>query len=174
MKYAKLIENQLEFAPQNKGSIINYNTNVELMKADGYKLFVETERPVTNRMYHIGYNETSDKIQEVIVFNETQKEADERERQEEQTRIDSLTMTALDFIGVLEHFGLDYATQIKPFLESHQDLDKQLKYCQNVWCRVAKQVFAIPIEIGGITINSEMVEQAFKDKYDAETNNIQD
>lgn len=163
MKYAKLIENQLEFAPQNKGSIINYNTNVELMKADGYKLFVETERPVTNRMYHIGYNETSDEIQEVIIFDETQKEADERERQEEQTRIDSLTMTALDFINVLKGFGLT-AIQINTFIETNVELKLQLFGCQNVWCEVAKQIFTEPITIGDITITSEMVEQAFKDK----------
>ena len=84
--------------------------------------------------------------------------------EEEQERINNLTMTALDFIGVLESFGLDYYTEIKPFLETHSNLDKQLKYCQNVWCGVAKQVFAIPITIGNITITSEMVEQAFKDK----------
>ena len=74
-------------------------------------------------------------------------------------------MTALDFIGVLEKFGLDYVTEIKPFLDTHQELDKQLKYCQNVWCGVAKQVFAIPITIGNVTITSKMIEQAFKDKY---------
>ena len=89
----------------------------------------------------------------------------EKEQEEkEQERINNLTMTALDFIGVLEKFGLDYYTEIKPFLETHPNLDKQLKYCQNVWCGVAKQVFANPITIGNITITSEMVEQAFKDK----------
>ena len=90
---------------------------------------------------------------------------EQEQAEKEQDRINKLTMTALDFIGVLEHFGLDYATQIKPFLELHQDLDKQLKYCQNVWCGVAKQIFAEPITIDDITITSEMVEQAFKNKY---------
>lgn len=79
MKYAKFIENKLEFAPQNKGTVINYNTNVELMTADGYKLFVEAERPETNRIYHITYNETSNEIQEVIVYDETQEQANARE-----------------------------------------------------------------------------------------------
>ena len=108
MKYAKLIKEILEFAPQNKGSIINYNTNVELMTADGYKLFVETERPVTNRRYHIGYNETEDEIQEVIVYDETQEEADEREAQEEHARIQALFMTRSDFFdGTIKAFGAD-------------------------------------------------------------------
>ena len=83
--YAKLIENQIEFAPQNKGSIINYNTNIDLMIEDGYKLFVPVDRPETNRVYHIEYNETSDMILEVIVYDETQEEADARELLEAKT-----------------------------------------------------------------------------------------
>lgn len=161
MKYAKLIGNEIEFAPQNKGAIINYNTNVELMVADGYKLFVEAERPVTNRMYHIGYNETSDEIQEVIVYDETQEEADERERQEEEQRIANLTMTALDFISVLKSFGLT-SQQIRTYLDEHIELDEQLKYCQNVWCGVVQQL--CPLEVYGKTITKEMVIQAFKNK----------
>ena len=98
---------------------------------------------------------------------------EEEKEQQEEERVNNLIMTALDFIGVLEKFGLDYATQIKPFLEAHPDLDKQLKYCQNVWCGVTKQVFAIPITIGNVTITSKMVEQAFKDKYNVKTDNIQ-
>lgn len=97
---------------------------------------------------------------ELVLNPDYEREQEEKERK----RINNLIMTALDFISVLEHFGLDYATQIKPFLEAHPDLEKQLKYCQNVWCGVAKQIFAEPITIGGITITSEMVEQAFKDK----------
>lgn len=85
-------------------------------------------------------------------------------RQKEQERINNLTMTALDFIGVLENNGLDYVTQIKPFLEANPELDKQLKYCQNVWCGVAKQVFREPITIGNVTITAEMVESAFRIK----------
>ena len=161
MKYAKLIGNEIEFAPQNKGAIINYNTNVELMVADGYKLFVEVARPVTNRLYHIAYNTTDTEIQEVIVYDETQEEADERERQEEEQRIANLTMTALDFIGVLKSFGLT-SQQIKTYLEEHIELDEQLKYCQNVWCGVVQQL--CPLEVYGKTITKEMVIQAFKNK----------
>lgn len=82
--------------------------------------------------------------------------------QKEQERINNLTMTALDFIGALEHFGLDYVTQIKPFLEANPELDKQLKYCQNVWCGVAKQIFREPLTLGDVTITADMVEIAFR------------
>ena len=93
---------------------------------------------------------------------------EEKQRKAKEDHINSLIMTALDFIGVLEDFGLDYITQIKPFLEAAPDLDKQLKYCQNVWCGVAKQVFKEPITIGEITITAEMIEAAFKAKHGEE------
>ena len=95
----------------------------------------------------------------------TEEEIEEMERE----RIANLTMTALDFIGVLEYYGLDYATQIKPFLESRPDLDKQLKYCQNVYCKVARSV--MPITVGNISITADMVENAFKVKNGEEINN---
>lgn len=165
-KYAKLINNRLLFPPKNnyKLGILNYDLNIDLLIADGYKPFIAVERPETNRFYHIEYEETIDDITEVIVYDETQEEADEREAAAEAERIGNLTMTALDFIKVLENTGLDYVTQIKPFLEANPELDKQLKYCQNVWCGVAKQVFNNPLTIGNVTITAEMVEQAFKVK----------
>lgn len=64
-KYAKLIsETQNEFAPKNKGSIINYNLNIQAMKADGYKEFVEAEKEV-GKAYTITYKETKNKITEI-------------------------------------------------------------------------------------------------------------
>jgi len=78
-RYAKLIDDRLEFAPKNKGSILNYDLNVELMIEDGYKLFIPAEIPTTNRMYHYEYVEGVNNIIETIVYDETQEEADERE-----------------------------------------------------------------------------------------------
>lgn len=161
MKYVKLVNNEIIFAPQNKGSILNYNRNVELMKADGYKILVEVDIPKTNREYHIEYNETSDEIQELIVYNETQEEADKREREEEEAKIADLKMTALDFVKVLEEFGLT-SLQIETYLDEHIELDQQLKYCQNVYCGVVQQL--CPLELYGITITKEMVIHAFKVK----------
>lgn len=161
--YVKYIsETQIEYPPKNKDNIINYNLDTELLIQDGYKEFVPVVIPETNRRYHINYVENDNNVAEVIVYDETQEDADTREAQQEAERVGNLTMTALDFIGVLEHYGLDYATQIKPFLESQPDLDKQLKYCQNVYCKVAKSV--MPITVGDITITAEMVENAFKIK----------
>lgn len=132
------------------------------IKAELKQPYTEEEREnfIVEYNHRQGYKiEEADNA--LLAFGYTEKE---KEQQEEE-RVNNLTMTSLDFIGVFEKFGLDYATQIKPFLEAHPDLDKQLKYCQNVWCGVAKQVFAIPITIGNVTITSKMIEQAFKDKY---------
>lgn len=85
MRYAKLVDNILEFAPKNKGSIINYDLDVEQMIADGYKEFVPAEIPQTNRLYHIEYVEGVNDITETIVYDETQEEADEREAEERET-----------------------------------------------------------------------------------------
>lgn len=77
--YVKLIDNQIVEAPQNKDGICNYNLDVERMVADGYKLFVPAEIPITNRMYHFEYQEHENDITEIIVYDETQEEADTRE-----------------------------------------------------------------------------------------------
>ena len=71
--YAKLFENKLMFAPKNKGPVLNYNTNVELMTQDGYKLFVPDKKPTTNRLYHVEYNEKKHELTAFgnIIFNET-------------------------------------------------------------------------------------------------------
>lgn len=159
--YAKLFENKLMFAPQNKGPVLNYNTNVELMTQDGYKLFVPVEKPTTNRLYHVEYNETVEEIQEVIVYDETQEEANERERHEEDVRVANLTMTALDFIGILQQFGLTLI-QVNEYLENHLELKTQLTYCQNVYCGVVQAL--CPLTAYDITITKEMVIHAFKVK----------
>lgn len=48
MKYAKLTNgNQLDFAPSSTPTVSNYNlqTNEEMLFADGWKRYVQTERP---------------------------------------------------------------------------------------------------------------------------------
>ena len=52
--YAKLISgNEIEKAPNNKGSIINFGKNENLMKKDGYKKVIQVEIPETDRQYEI-------------------------------------------------------------------------------------------------------------------------
>lgn len=164
MKYAKLIdESNVEFAPKNKGAIVNYNMSDKLMRADGYKPLSKAPLPEdTNRMYHLEYSETPEEVIEQVVFDETQEEADERERQEEEDRVNMLTMTALDFLKLLYSLGLT-RQQVRAYLDENPEIDDELTYCQNVYCGVVKQL--CPITVDGITITVSMVEQAFKNKY---------
>ena len=86
---------------------------------------------------------------------------EQKQAQKEAERVGNLTMTALDFITFLRQSGLSLEA-IRAYLDSNIELDTQLKYCQNVYCRVAKSV--MPITLGDITITAEMVETAFKVK----------
>jgi hypothetical protein len=81
--------------------------------------------------------------------------------QEEQDKINNLTMTALDFVTLLRNAGVT-AQEIKAYLDANIDLDMQLKYCQNVYCGVVRQL--LPLTIGELTITDEMVVNAFKVK----------
>lgn len=76
----------------------------------------------------------------------------------EQERINNLSMTPLDFIKVLQSLGLSLE-QINAFLDSNIEIKTQLLYCNHVYCGVVKQF--LPIEIGGIEITAEMIEQIF-------------
>ena len=87
---------------------------------------------------------------------------EEIKRQKEQAYIDSLTMTALDFITFLKSAGITDA-QIEAYLNANLAVKHQLQFCQNVYCGVAKAL--MPITVGELTITAEMVETAFKAKY---------
>ena len=93
---------------------------------------------------------------------------EQEQAQKEAERIGELTMTALDFITFLRQCGLTLE-QIRAYLDSNIELDTQLKYCQNVYCKVARSV--MPITVGNITITADMVENAFKVKNGEEINN---
>jgi len=92
---------------------------------------------------------------------ENREEYEAQKAKEEQERIDKLTMTALDFIGVLQSFGITLE-QINGYLEANLPVKMQLTYCQNVYCGVAKSL--MPITVGDITITADMVEIAFRIK----------
>lgn len=80
----------------------------------------------------------------------------------EKERINSLTMTALDFVNFLKLAGLT-DLQIEQYLNANLSIKHQLQFCQNVYCGVAKAL--MPITFEGVTITAEMVEQAFKQKH---------
>ena len=96
--YCKLDKelNQLILPPKNKDGIINYDMDIERLIADGYKLFVEHPPEPTIRKNHIEYEETETTIEEVVVWEETQEEAEARIAREERERLDSLTLTPAD------------------------------------------------------------------------------
>ena len=78
--------------------------------------------------------------------------------------IDSLTMTAQDFLGFINNAGATWE-EINTFLNSNAELKLRLTTCQNVFCGVVKQLVGNGIEVGGITITADMIESAFKTKY---------
>ncbi len=86
---------------------------------------------------------------------------EQEQAQKKAERVGELTMTALDFITFLRQTGLTLE-QIRAYLDNNIELDTQLKYCQNVYCKVARAV--MPITVDEITITAEMVEEAFKVK----------
>ena len=100
MEYVKYIsQTEIEYPPRDKGSIINYNINYELLTQDGFKQLVPVEKPETNRKYHIEYVDNAKSIAEVIVYDETQEEADARDlevaKEEKITENDTLRDEAL-------------------------------------------------------------------------------
>ena len=73
--YAKLKNKyQLEFAPNYKDGIFNYDLDIENLINDGYKPVIEAEKPITSRKFEINYVENEDNICESIVYLETEEE----------------------------------------------------------------------------------------------------
>ena len=62
MKYAKLVNETLQYAPRNKGSVSNYNQDVTAMLADGYLPVEETAYPKDGNNYSANYAEAEGKI----------------------------------------------------------------------------------------------------------------
>ena len=133
-------------AKHNDLIILAKNTREELEQALQFMVYDTIE-------------EIPEKLQLVNGKYITEKEAE----QIEQERINMLTMTALDFIGVLKSAGLT-SQQIEDYLNTHLDIKHQLQYCQNVYCGIVRQL--VPLEVEGITITDEMVVAAFKAKHD--------
>ena len=62
MKYAKLVNGTLQYAPKNKGAVSNYDQDVTAMLADGYLPVEETEYPKDGNNYSANYAEVEGKI----------------------------------------------------------------------------------------------------------------
>lgn len=78
--YVKLIDGNIFEAPENYNGIMNYNLDIDRLIADGWKILIPAEIPEhTNRMFHIEYRENSNNIEEIVIYDETQEQADARE-----------------------------------------------------------------------------------------------
>ena len=128
-------------AKNNDLIILAKDTREELEEALGLMVYTSIEETDIEYQLYNGEYLTPEEVQ-----------------QKEQERINNLTMTPLDFIGVLQSLGLNLE-QINAFLESNLNIKMQLTYCNSVYCGVVKQF--LPITIEGITITPEMVESAF-------------
>ena len=132
MKYVKLIDNRIEYVPKNKGSILNYDLDIEQMLGDGYKPFVEVERPQTNRFYHIEYSETDTEISEVIVYDETQEEADTREFNAKKEQFErEFFFTSLGYIrrqvAMKDGSHKDFLSDLLPTISMAVQMKKEVK-----------------------------------------------
>ena len=131
-------------AKNNDLIILAKDTREELEQALQFMVYTSIEETNTDYQLYNGEYLTSNEIAE-----------------REAERVGELTMTALDFITFLRQCGLTLE-QIRAYLNTNIELDTQLTYCQNVFCKVARAI--MPITLGDITITAEMVEQAFKRK----------
>lgn len=125
------------------------------IKAELIKPYTETQKVnfIVNYNHKLGYE-----IRETETALEAWGYTEDEKREQEQERINNLTMTPLDFIKVLESMGLGLA-EINSFLDTHLEIKTQLTYCNLVYCGIAKSF--VPITIGELTITPEMIEHAF-------------
>lgn len=67
MQYGKLDENNsLEYAPTNYGNILNFDRNIELLQANGFKPVVDTQRPEYDSFTHYATSKWIDKGDSIV------------------------------------------------------------------------------------------------------------
>lgn len=119
MKYAKLENGVLTFAPKNKGNILNYNLNVEQMTIDGYKPFIKAETEI-GKSYNFSYEETETEIKEVAkeIIPDPVDEAKQRREY-----LDNLTLTSTDVERALyKAKGIDF-NDVKEQIKDNPNID---------------------------------------------------
>lgn len=126
--YIKLIDGEPCLPPQNKDDILNYNMDIELLIEDGYKRLINADIPETIRMYHFEYHEMEDTIEEAIVYDETQEEAEARIAKNNRNHIDSLTCTKRVFALILKQLGISYS-MLRELIDSNEDARLEWDLC---------------------------------------------
>lgn len=140
---------------------IEKDNKIKLYDTDKEKLI--TTQSIMPDLEGLEIQETSRPIEE-FQFADTE-EYKAKKAAEETNKINSLTMTALDFINVLKQAGFTLEDR-KAYFAANPEIEEQLTFCQNVYCGVVRQL--CPIEVKGKTLTEEEVIEAFKVK-----NNIQ-
>lgn len=137
MRYAKLNNGILEFAPLNYKNILNFNRNVPLMRENGFKKYYEDTAPSYNKDYQrldISFKEDENTITKtyIIVNFRTKSEAEAEHREKEQLRVQELSMSKSDFFdGMIRAFGLDQ-NDLQPAIQlvlnniGISDIDKKI------------------------------------------------
>lgn len=135
--YVKLENNVIKYAPKNYTdengyTILNFNSDIELLTQYGYKELVQSEKPTTDRRYEITYTETEDSINEVITYIETEKEYNSRKIHElkEQKTFDN-SVAAKEF-RYNQTFTVEVQGQECVFDtsdETQRDLNTATNYC---------------------------------------------
>lgn len=122
-KYVKFInKNQIEYPPINKGSIFNYNLDIDRLIADGYKPLQEAEKPEDGD-YTLTYRNTKNYVKEVVTLP-TPEEIAERER----IRVLGLKCTKRVFALILQEMGVSY-TQLKELIASNERAQLEWDLC---------------------------------------------
>ena len=95
-QYAKIINNTLEFAPRDKGSISNWINDVEAVLAEGYLPYEPTEYPIDGKRYSTEYVEKKGVI--TTVYTEipyTKEEIEKHRRDYRNQTIDDRTIARM-------------------------------------------------------------------------------
>lgn len=135
--YVKLENNVIKYASKNYTdengyTILNFNSDIELLTQYGYKELVQSEKPATDRRYKITYTETEDSINEVITYIETEEEYNSRKIHElKKQKTFENNMAAKDF-RYNQTFTVEVQGQECIFDtsdETQRDLNTATNYC---------------------------------------------
>lgn len=127
MQFVKIIDGNIVEAPQNYNGIINYNLDEDLMRADGWKPLIPAEIPPETeiRMYHFDYEEKTNEIDEIVVFDETQEEAIARKARVEKERKTDEINNKISELETMSQYDIIFGNEEN--IKCYQDVIKGLE-----------------------------------------------
>lgn len=125
--YIKIIDGNIVEAPQNYNGIINYNLDEDLMRADGWKPLIPAIVPPETeiRMYHFDYEEKTNEIDEIVVFDETQEEAIARKARVEKERKTDEINNKISELETMSQYDIIFGNEEN--IKCYQDVIKGLE-----------------------------------------------